>query len=369
MGSLLPWPVSVGLPCHKGAVMSGILFDLVHPADVLFFLNPIKHFHMLNVPVTIASRHKDVTVALLDQFGLDHEAVSTAGSGVIGLGTELIQRDWNLWRLARKTKPDVMTGFGGVGISHVGAVTGIPSVSFYDTDFAPLQTKLTLPFISEWHVPECYNGPEPKASRLHRFNGLKELSYFHPDNFKPDRELALKNGVAAEGDTFLIRLVQWRANHDVGLKGWAKETVAKVVQVLSEKGKVLISSESALPNELKQYEYTGAANQLHHVMAACRLVIGESATMGTEAAILGVPAIITVEVDLGYLRELDEVGLISWCRTMSKQQILAALDAQLAKTKEQHKQRWLPYIEHKLNVSDYVIQQLSKHIKGSAVSR
>ena len=55
-----------------------ILFDLVHPANVLFFYHPIRLLSTSGADVRIASRHKEVLVKLLDEFDLSHKPLSTA---------------------------------------------------------------------------------------------------------------------------------------------------------------------------------------------------------------------------------------------------------------------------------------------------
>ena len=62
------------------------------------------------------------------------------------------------------------------------------------------------------------------------------------------------------------------------------------MRTLSDFGRVYISSESALPPELEQYKLKIPASDLHQVMAFARMLVGESATMASESAVLGVTA-------------------------------------------------------------------------------
>ena len=82
--------------------------------------------------------------------------------------------------------------------------------------------------------------------------------------------------------------------HDYQEEGFDLKHKLKLIQMLSEHGKVLISSESPLPSLLREYQSTIPVNEIHHVMAFASLVIGESATMASEAAVLGVPAVSTL---------------------------------------------------------------------------
>ncbi len=288
-----------------------VLIDIGHPAHVHFFRNPIQQLQAHGHEVIITSRDKEFALELLDEMGLEHHSLSALGKGgILSLGKELICRDWALWRIVKKTQPDIMAAIGGVFIAHVGKLTGIPSLVFYDTENATLQNAITYPLASAVIVPNCYHGKLP-ASRYIRYQGYHELSYLHPKHFTPSREMAIANGLNKEGDTFFLRLVSWQANHDIGEKGWNPQLLQQLVDKLSQLGKVLISSEATLPEALQPYAYKGAVKEVHHVMAFCRAFIGESATMASECAVLGVPAIYAAETGRGYTTEQEEkYGLV-----------------------------------------------------------
>src|SRR5690606_14250669 len=88
-----------------------------------------------------------------------------------------------------------------------------------------------------------------------------------------------------------------------GVRGWSADFVKHVVTTLQKRGRVLISSEGPLPLELLPLRYAGDPRLIHHVMAFCRGYLGESATMASECAVLGVPAIYVARESRGYLEE------------------------------------------------------------------
>ena len=306
------------------------LFDIVHPADVLFFKRPIEALQQRGDAVLIVSRHKDVTCTLLDELGLEHHPATKAGTSTLGLAMEFILRDWSVLRAARDFQPDVMIGFGGVAISHVGRVLSIPAVSFYDSENATIQNRLTWPFISRLYVPDSYQGQVP-LGRTTRIPGVKELSYLHPSAFKPDRAVAVKLGLNPTIDNFFIRVVEWRANHDLGKTGWPKDTLSKVIERLSALGRVHLSTETQLESEFTPYLVKGPKNSIHHLIAFCRMLVGESATMASEAAILGVPAIYAGVDFPGYVKSLEKANLIINIAEPSAEKLLLAVDAALAR--------------------------------------
>ena len=147
-----------------------------------------------------------------------------------------------------------------------------------------------------------------------RIPGTKELLYLHPSGFIPERSRAIACGLDPERDNFFVRVVAWRANHDIGKAGWSRETLSAVVAQLCAIGRVHLSSERPLPEEFERLRYRGPISGVHHLIAHCRLLVGESATMATEAAILGVPAIYCGHDFPGYVRELEREGMLRTIR-------------------------------------------------------
>ena len=331
-----------------------VLVDIVHPADVLFFRHPLRQLMSEGAEVLIASREKDVACDLLDEFGLPHRVASRAGKGTFGLARELLGRDAAIFRMARRYRPDVMVGFGGAAIAHVGKLTGIPSVSFYAADTANLQTRLTWPFITKLYVPEPYAGPVPEG-RTTRFPGVKELSFFHPENFVADPDVARRNGWDETRENVFIRTVGWGANHDLGKSGWSDADLVALVERLSKRAKVHISSERALPPQLEQHLYRGARSALHHVMAQCRLYVGESATMAHEAAFLGVPAIYDGADHPGTTRELAAHGMLVALRQPGIAPLLESVEDMLSEQRRtQVMQARDAYLAERPNLAGYI---------------
>ena len=122
--------------------------------------------------------------------------------------------------------------------------------------------------------------------------------------------MAIQNGLDPAVDNFFLRVVGWQANHDIGKSGWSGKTLRSVVAHLSRRGRVHVSSEVPLPEDVASLRYSGSIADVHHLMANCRLIVGESATMASEAAILGVPAIYCGRDFPGYVQELEEAGLV-----------------------------------------------------------
>lgn len=307
-----------------------ILVDLCHPAHVHFFRNPIQLWREAGHEVYMAARDKDVALPLIREFGLDCQSMGASRSGIAGLARELMHRDLALFRFARQTRAEVITAIGGVFAAHAAFLARIPAVVFYDTEIAKLQNAMTYPLASRVAVPRCYESWVPRRREL-RYAGYHELSYLRPGRFQPDHGRALQAGLDATRPTFLLRLVAWTANHDLGDSGLSIQRAQQIVERLSAHGKVVISSETPLPDALREYQYTGMVSELHHLMAFCAGYFGESATMASESAVLGVPAVYAAHSPRGYTNEQESrYGLVRNVRQLDATSVLAACDWLLA---------------------------------------
>jgi len=337
-----------------------VLFDIVHPADVLFFLRPIRALEARGHDVLVCSREKDIACHLLDRFGIEHEPLSSAADGRMGAAFELLVRDAAVASMARRFKPDAMVGFGGVAIAHAGAMLGIPSIAFYDSENASLQTRLTYPAITRLYVPERYRGevPERKTTRV---PGVKELSYLHPSAFRADRSRAIANGLDPDRRNVFIRLVAWRANHDWGKAGWSLEDLCAVVDRFRREAKIHISSEVKLPATMQKYLYTGAKEDVHHVMGHCDFYVGESATMAAEAAVLGVRSVFAGRDLLGYIEDLSDAGLVTSGPLEPELDLMGLVERQATRSDAAVRADWERYIQAKPDWSSVVLNALAPY--------
>jgi predicted glycosyltransferase len=339
------------------------LIDICHPAHAHFFRNPVEMLRAKDHEVLITSRKKEVTLTLLDQMGWEHHPLSVAAGGKFGLAGELIHRNLALLRMARDFRPDCMAAIGGIFIAQVGAFARIPSLVFYDTENARLQNRLTYPFASLVVVPRCYEGPLPRHSI--RYPGYHELSYLHPSRFRSNRDIAFANGLDPKRDTFLIRLVAWKANHDIGQRGWDYGMLNTVIDHLSPRGKVIVSSENPLPDRFRHLTYRGDPMQIHHLMAHCRLHIGESATMASESAVLGVPAIYAAQTGRGYTTEQEKrYGLVENIRALEVGAVVAAVDRMLEISSATWLQRRQALIDDTIDVAAHAADLIEDFSAG-----
>lgn len=285
------------------------LIDLQHPAHLHFFRNVISRLKSQGHDVLITGRDKDILVELAHDYDIPVLVFGRARKGIIHLGLELIYRQWRLLKLIRNFKPDVMMAIAGTYISLLGKLKHIPTYIFYDTETATISNFLAYPFASCIFVPQCYR---EKIRRHHvRYNGYHELAYLHPHYFTPDDSIPVQVGLKP-GEIFtLVRFVGWGAGHDIGRSGLNTRNKIRAIQEFEKYGRVFISSEGGLPPELEKYRLKLAVSKIHSLMAHAALIFGESATMASEGAVLGVPGVYIDPVGRGYTDEEErDYGIV-----------------------------------------------------------
>ncbi|MCK5580043.1 MAG: DUF354 domain-containing protein [Candidatus Omnitrophica bacterium] len=285
-----------------------ILFDINHPAHVHYFRNAIGLLQKQGHQIFVTARDKDVTLQLLDSFNLKHQNLSTAQNGLWKLGFELVKREAQIFSILLRKKISICVSSTGACSVHACKLLGIPSLVFYDTEDATLQNALTIPFATQYITPESYFKRMGKNHTT--YNGVQELAYLHPKYFSPDPSIYDLLQIAPDEKYIVIRFVAWGAAHDIGKKSLSEAAKQRLVKSLSRMARVIILSESALSPELEPYKFSAPPERAHDLLNYASLYIGESATMASESACLGTPAIYVSPRKLGYVKEGEKYELI-----------------------------------------------------------
>ena len=332
------------------------LFDLQHPAHLHFFRPLITRLQAEGHHVRITGRDKDILVELAAHYGIDISVFGVARKGILNLGKELIYRQRRLYQIIREFKPHVMMAVAGTYISLLGKLQNIPTYIFYDTEHAVISNLLAYPFATCIYVPTCYR---KKIRWNHaRYNGYHEIAYLHPDYFDPDADASVLGEVGVKpGEIFtLVRLVGWGAGHDIGRSGLTHQNKIQAITELGAWGKVFITSEGELPPELEKYRLQLDVTRVHGLMAHAALIFGESATMVSEGAVLGVPGIYIDPVGRGYTDEQErEYGIVfNFNHRQQKEAIKKAVS--ILSNYQNQKEKWRAIgkriIKEKINVTE-----------------
>ncbi len=295
--------------CNRQGTLMKVLFDIVHPAQVHFFKNAIRLLQQQGHSVLVTAREKDIATQLLDALNIDYQCISKKGSNMAAMAVELLVRDVKLLKIARRFRPDIMVGRVGVSIGIVGKLLGIPTVIYDDMEHARLQGMIGMTFGTYLCTGLGYF--RDLGKRQVKFRGSPVMSYMAPDYFTPDPEPLRKAGLDPDKGYIFLRTVSWGANHDIGREGTSPQELHEIIDRLSPFGRMIISSEEALPKSLSKYKNPVPIEYMHDLLAFAKICLVEGGTMAAESAVLGTPAICRNTYDFGYLRALDnEYGLI-----------------------------------------------------------
>jgi predicted glycosyltransferase len=160
-----------------------VIVDIGHPAHVHFFKHFIWEMKKRGHEILITASKKEITLDLLEKLGFDY-IFTCKRYGSVKFGYELIKRDFQMFNLARKFKPDVITGIHNTIAAHVSKLTKAKSIIFTDTEHAKLANLVTFPFADVILTPSCFK--KDIGKKQIRYNGYHELAYLYPNYFTPN---------------------------------------------------------------------------------------------------------------------------------------------------------------------------------------
>jgi predicted glycosyltransferase len=247
------------------------------------------------------------------------------------MGGELLRRDLVLAKVARQFKPDMIVTRNPAG-AQTGRLLGIPAI--FDTDdgkAAGIHFWSAAPFAHVITTPDCTD--EDYGRRHVKYPGYKQTAYLHPNHFTPDRSVLQALGVAPGERYFMVRFVAMVASHDLGEGGLPMAAKRALIDKLSARGRVFLSSEAQLPPELLPLKFPLPPDRLHDALAFADMLVGDSQTVAAEAAVLGTPSLRVSSWTgrLAYLTELESrYGLTFAYHPDKADELMAHVDRWLA---------------------------------------
>ncbi|MFW5886879.1 MAG: DUF354 domain-containing protein [Bacteroidota bacterium] len=268
-----------------------ILIDIGHPAHVHYYRNLAND--LTNKGHAVFWSVKDIPVAkrLLDYYGFTYYPFPKKKDSLWGKLIGQIKYNWLLWRVCRKEKIDYAIGTS-VSIAHVSKISKVKSILFDDDDdeVQPFITKYVNPFADTLMSPSALKGKRKRKDTIY-YPGYHELAYLHPNRFKPDENILKEIGLKKDETFFIMRFNSFLAHHDVGVEGLSLNQKLQLIDLLKPIGKVFITTERDIEPELKEYQLKVSPEKIHALMAFATMFLGDSQTMTSEAAVLGIPSL------------------------------------------------------------------------------
>ncbi len=284
-----------------------ILIDIGHPGHVHLFKNFAKIMQSKGHEFLFTCRQKEFEIELLEAEGFDYVSFGKKYNSTAGKLFGLLKFDFLEIVQGLRFKPDLFMSHGSPYAAHAAAVLRKPHVSMEDTGNME-QVKLYLPFTKSVLTSTTFH--KDLGEKQIRYAGYHELAYLHPNHFTPNDTIYDTLGIAKETKYVILRFVSWNASHDINQYGLTLEEKRELIQYLSSRYKVFISSERQLPEEFSKYQIKIPPEEMHNAMAFAQMFIGEGATMASECAVLGTPAIYINSIVSGTINEQAAYGLL-----------------------------------------------------------
>jgi len=285
-----------------------ILIGMMHPKHVYMFKNFIREMDERGHQIKLLSIEKDVTEYLLKQFGLPYTSIGYNFPNIYNKVLSIPKWEYLTLKIANKFKPDVYIGQALPHFAHVSAIFGKPYILLEDSEPAHVVQSISFPFADVIITPNCYK--DDLGEKQVRFDGYFELAYLHPNYFRPDPSVLDDLGLNKKDKIIIMRFVSWTAVHDIGERGGFDLDMKKnLINELENYGHVFVTSEGHLANDFRSHQITISPEKIHDMLYYAHMLIGDSQTMTTEAAVLGTPAIrcnsFVGENDMGNFIELE----------------------------------------------------------------
>ena len=266
-----------------------ILIDINHPAHVHLLRNVYKMLVERGHNVMVVVKEIPSAIKLLDFYGIPYVNIGKKDDNLGKKGFDQLVYDRRMLKMVRQNHIDIGLG-SSINIPHVSKLSRMKSIILDDDDdeVEPLFVKFGHPFADTILSP--VDTPR-KSNKTLYVNAYHELSYLHPNRFEPDPSVLRDAGVEMGEPYFILRFNAFKAHHDVGVVGLTIENKRRLVKNLSAKGKVFITTERDMDDEFKPYQLKVSPEKAHSLMYYATMLVGDSQTMTSEAAVLGTPAI------------------------------------------------------------------------------
>lgn len=288
-----------------------ILFSTGHPAQVHNYRVLREQLQKRGHKVFWLASKKDISDYLLKAYGIEYTQLKRPKKGMLSKLVTLLQNAWITSKVIRKNKIDFVVSRINPGVVLGAYLTGRKQIGMTDTEQAGIYDKLFAKLVGAVITSTSFER-KLRDDQI-RFNANIELFYLHKNYFRYDREEVYRLLGIPKGTPYVVaRFVSGGAFHDTKIDSFSEENKIKLMERVTPYAKLFISSEEVLPEVLKPYQYKIPYEKMHGVLAEATLLFGESATMASEAAIMGTgtPGIYVNGQWRGYTNDETRAGLV-----------------------------------------------------------
>lgn len=345
-----------------------ILIDIGHPAHVHYYKNFIKIMEQKGHEFIVIARDRECIHDLLRSEGIIFITRGSGATTIPGKVLYAIRADLKILFESLRFRPDLFLSHGSHYASHIAHFLKKKCICTGDSDHIRINAKLLIPLINSLLTPSSY---KLNYGDKHIFyNSYTELLYLHPAYFIPNNNVLEQLGISKKEDYFIVRFISWNAFHDTGQNIIGVATKIEIVKTLSRYGKVLISSEGALPQELSGFIHEFPSDQFHNLLAGAKLVVSEGATTASEAAVLGTPVIYMNPLKVSYCTEQEEKYSLTY-NFHNEIGLMEKLEdiLQTSELKKVHEKRRARMLEEKIDATKFLIWFVENYPESHSIAK
>ena len=335
------------------------LFFTNTPAQVHQYRRAVAELRDRGHEVLVLARDYGCTEALLDYYDVPYEIYGRCDTEKFSLFRELPKHYARIVAKTLRYDPDLIFGKGSYA-APAGFVSRTPVVLVADSETVHVDQAISRVLADTILTPHAF--AKDLGPKHYQFYGFKELAYLHPDEYEPQTDVRDELGLDADEPYVILRFNAFGSHHDVGHSGFSPADRRRLVEALSEYATVLVSDEGGEMNVAETPARTFDLHPalLHDALAEADLLVADTQTMVTEAALLGTPAIrsnsFVGDDDMGNFVDLERHDLIDNLQEFDPVldravEILADDDAQ---------RRWREmrdeYVADKVNLTEVVVE-------------
>lgn len=340
-----------------------ILIDIGHPAQFHNF----KHIYWELVKkghnVMFTAKDKEISRYLLEKYKVNFIILSKNKKGLLKKLLWAIFDSYKFIKIVFSFKPNIILSRLSIHSCIVSWLFHIPHIALSDTEHS---------FKLSFSPNIILTGTSYKknfGNKHLRYSGYIELCYLHPNYFTPDPAILDLLKVKNDEKYVIMRFVSWNASHDIGHSGLSLEMKRNAVKELSKYAKVFISSEGELPEDLQKYQIKIPPEKMHDALAFATLFVGEGATMASECACLGTPAIYVNSLTAGTLEEQERYGLLFGFRNSDG---VLEKSIELLNTpnlKQEYQQRRQKMLSDKIDVTAFMVWFVENYPESAKIMK
>ncbi|WP_282088434.1 DUF354 domain-containing protein [Aquimarina algiphila] len=341
-----------------------ILIDIGHPGHVHLFKNFAYEMQKKGHEFLFTCREKEFEIELLKTAGLRFVSFGKKYNTTPGKLFGLLKFDILEIIQGLKFRPDIFMSHGSPYAAHASAILRKPHISMEDTGNME-QVRLYLPFTNNVLTSNAFH--RELGNKQIWYNGYHELAYLHPNRFIPNPSIYNTLKIKPDAKYVILRFVSWNASHDINQSGLSLIEKRELIDYLQKKYTVFISSEGKLPDEFKKYQIKIPPEEMHNALAFANIFIGEGATMASECAVLGTPAIYINSITAGTIKEQEAYGLLfNFINGNGVLDKIKELDS-IEDIKDVFKNRRAKLLEDKIDVTAFLVWFVENYPRSKKV--